>query len=541
MGAILISTELLVAAFVCGIAYSGLSWSSRQLTYASSPEVSSQRLRLWRQNLRGITLMLFGLALVAILGFNGWLLYRGQDVLEQTQGLVQRIPSDFWLGFAVGSLKCVALLAAIAFALRFIRPRIKRLSYWLQNLDDIEQNDISIARFFLASDRLIRVGMWLLGLVGCLKLLNLSDFLVQYLYVALSIYLTVSAGFLVLNGVAIFLDSLDGLSRKYSSEQGSIFQMYEQVKSLLPFLRRCLEYAVWVCVATLVVGQVEVVSNWASYGPMIVKVIAIVSISRILTEVSQLFLEKVFLGSYTLDDVKGQQRGTMLPLMVSIVRYIVYFAAGMFALKTIGFDPAPILAGAGIVGLTIGLGAQSMVKDIVSGFFILFEDCYLVGDFIETDDALGVVDSIQLRTTRVLHPNGQMQILRNGDIGSITNYSRRPIDAVVKASISYEADPAQACEVIRRVGEALCASDEHVLEPTRIEGIEPFGECTLHIFTRTKVVPGKHLRVKRLLRQQILEAFMAEDVEMVPMDTKLMLKGGKVAFSDGTEALLSLI
>ncbi len=540
MGAVLISTELLIAAFFCGVLYSTLEWGSRQLAYASSATFDQQRFQLWKQNLRGITLLSFGIAFTAILGFNGWLLYEGRDVIEYTMQLFRSVPRRFWISLTLGVTQSVFLLWLVSRLLKPMRKWLRKASLWAQAFDDIDANDFSVDRFFLSLFRLVRVGLWLAALLACLKFLQLPDIALKYLHVALSIYLIVSAGMLLLAGLAVFFDSVDGLTVKYS-DSVSIFRFYKRVQGIVPFLRRCFECAIWVCVATLVVSQIEIVSSLATYGPILVKVIGVVSITRILTEVIHLSLERLFLGTAaSIDELKCKRRGTILPLLESIFRYIIYFGAGMVVLRTIGFDPTPILAGAGIVGLTVGLGAQSMVRDIVSGFFILFEDCYLVGDFIETDAGMGIVDSIQLRTTRIMNPNGQIHILRNGDIGTITNYSKNPIDAVVKASISYEADPKQACAVIRRLGESLCASDPDVLEPTRIEGIEPFGETTIHIFTRTKVSPGKHLRIKRLLRHQILMAFLEEDVEMVPMDTKLMLKGGRVAFSDDSTATLSL-
>ncbi|NEQ54819.1 MAG: mechanosensitive ion channel [Leptolyngbya sp. SIO3F4] len=195
-------------------------------------------------------------------------------------------------------------------------------------------------------------------------------------------------------------------------------------------------------------------------------------------------------------------------------------------LKALNVDPGPILAGAGIVGITVGLGAQNLVTDLVSGFFILFEDYYLVGDYIETEAAHGTVQSIELRTTRILHPDGQVQILRNGDIGAIVNYSKNPIDAAVEVSITYEVDPEKAFEIIKQVGVELCEAEDDILEPTCIVGVETFSEEICMIYTRTKVKPGKHLRIQRLLRQRCLVELLKEDIEVGSMDTKLVLKSG---------------
>ncbi|MGD1953285.1 MAG: mechanosensitive ion channel family protein, partial [Leptolyngbyaceae cyanobacterium] len=221
-----------------------------------------------------------------------------------------------------------------------------------------------------------------------------------------------------------------------------------------------------------------------------------------------------------------QRRITITPLIVSLFRYVIYFGTALFLLKALRIDPGPILAGAGIVGITVGLGAQNLVKDVGSGFFILFEDYYLVGDFIETGEAQGTVQSIELRTTRILHPDGQLQILKNGDIGSIVNYSKHPVDAAVEVSITYEVDPEKAFEIIDRVGMEISQEEDDILEPTHIEGIETFSEEICLIYTRTIVKPGKHLRIQRLLRQRCLVALLKEGIEVGSMDTKLVLKSG---------------
>ena len=193
----------------------------------------------------------------------------------------------------------------------------------------------------------------------------------------------------------------------------------------------------------------------------------------------------MLLKSQNLTEVQLQRRQTINPLIKSISKYFVCFGAGIAVLDTIGIDPAPILAGAGIIGLAVGLGAQNLINDIVSGFFLLFENYYLVGDYIETDTASGYVEAIELRTTRIRHVYVQVYIIRNGDITSITNYSKEFVYAAVDIGIDYDSNLDQVYEIIETIGLQLKAENENILEATQIEGIDEFGDIRIFIHTKT--------------------------------------------------------
>jgi small conductance mechanosensitive channel len=202
----------------------------------------------------------------------------------------------------------------------------------------------------------------------------------------------------------------------------------------------------------------------------------------------------------------------------------VYFTVGIFILYTLDINPTPILAGAGIVGIAVGLGAQTLINDIVSGFFILFENYYLVGDYIEAGKAEGkvvegTVEAIELRTTRIRHPNGQLQIIRNGDMGSITNYSKQYIFAVVDVSVPYDSNLAHVYQVIEEVGQKLKANSTDILELTQIDGVESLSESNLLLRTLTKVKPGKHLQIQRILRKNFMDTLLQERI-LLPANPK---------------------
>jgi len=237
----------------------------------------------------------------------------------------------------------------------------------------------------------------------------------------------------------------------------------------------------------------------------------------VLFEVIYLLVEEVLFKDHNLTETQTSRRLTLIPLFRSLLQYLVYFTVGISILYTLDINPTPILAGAGIVGIAVGLGAQTLINDIVSGFFILFENYYLVGDYIEAGKVEektveGTVEAIELRTTRIRHPNGQLQIIRNGDIGSITNYSKQYIFAVVEVCVPYNANLAKVYQVIEEIGQELKANYSDVLEPTQVDGVESLGESNLLLRTMTKVKPGKHLLIQRILRKKIMDTLLQESI-----------------------------
>ena len=198
----------------------------------------------------------------------------------------------------------------------------------------------------------------------------------------------------------------------------------------------------------------------------------------------------------------------------SILSYVIYFIAFVLILRALSLNPLPLLAGAGIVGVVFGLGAQPLINDVVSGLFILFEKLYLVGDFIETGTARGVVETIELRTTRIRDPDGQLHILRNGQLGDVVNFSKGYTYAVVEVGVAYDSDLDQVYEVLKKTGEELKASQPDVLEPTIVQGLDNFGESELTIRTLTRVKPGRHRQAARQYRKMIKDAFDREGIEI---------------------------
>ncbi|MEM9483534.1 MAG: mechanosensitive ion channel family protein [Cyanobacteria bacterium P01_F01_bin.116] len=522
---LLILVELTFIVLLCCFLYFAFNWGSRRVLQASSLSLEDSTLQGLRQNVLGMVMISGCLLLLLVVGFNSWILLQGKQPADYTLSLIQNTPRQVWLGLVAGIGKSVCLLVLVGILQRPLRRFLDRIGQTAKQIEQVTANDESIEQLFDALGAVLNTGIWLLSSIWCARFLHLPEQFSPYLYTVWRIYLIVSVGVVAYKSVTVAVDSLDALSQKYSTPS-NLFRFYGQLQHLVPFLKRSLEYVVWLYVAVLAVRQISLIANLANYGLQAVKVITLIFFGRLAANIMQLLISEVLLSTDDTSPAVYQRRVTITPLIVSLFRYIIYFGTILFILKALEIDPGPILAGAGIVGITLGLGAQNLVKDMVSGFFILFEDYYLVGDFIETEQAHGTVQSIELRTTRILHPDGQVQILRNGDIGSIVNYSKNPIDAAVEVSITYEVDPEKAFEIIKQVGAELCEVEDDILEPTYIVGVETFSEEICMIYTRTKVKPGKHLRIQRLLRQRCLVELLKEDIEVGSMDTKLVLKSG---------------
>jgi small conductance mechanosensitive channel len=283
------------------------------------------------------------------------------------------------------------------------------------------------------------------------------------------------------------------------------FQRYwERVTRLFPFGERCFEAAVYVTAASMGVRELHFIAAVADFGPKLVKCIGIFFTTRVLIELLQVLLCEAF-GQYRDEERVDQKGRTLVPLLHSVSQYVLYFGSAMIMLDVLGIDTRPILAGAGIVGLAVGLGSQSLVTDVVSGFFILFENQYLVGDFVQVGDATGTVEAVGIRVTHIRDEQGKLHIIPNGAIKGVVSYSKGYINAVVDFQVPFGSDLEATFRALTEAGRRLRQSHREVLAETQIQGLVELGTSAMTVRAVTKVRPGSHLAMqneyRRLLRQ----------------------------------------
>ncbi|WDU82834.1 mechanosensitive ion channel family protein [Caloramator sp. Dgby_cultured_2] len=144
---------------------------------------------------------------------------------------------------------------------------------------------------------------------------------------------------------------------------------------------------------------------------------------------------------------------TLKGLFKSLLRYSVYIISFIWIFETLGFDVKALIAVTGVAGVAIGFGAQSLVKDVISGIFILLEDQFAVGDYITIDGFSGIVETLGIRVTKIRDFSGELHIIPNGTIGRVTNKSRGNMRALVEVDISYEEDLEKAIDILNKISE----------------------------------------------------------------------------------------
>jgi small-conductance mechanosensitive channel len=242
--------------------------------------------------------------------------------------------------------------------------------------------------------------------------------------------------------------------------------------------------------------------------------------NRLLSRLVDRLLES---SAMRMDD---RRRSTMRSLLRNLLRYTLYFIWILSALETFNFHVGALLAGAGIAGLAIGFGAQSLIKDVLTGFFILFEDQYAVGDTVKINGITGEVVQIGLRLTHIRVWTGELEIIPNGLVQQVTNYSRYNSVAVVDVAISRNADVETALRVLERVMEDVKRESPDVVGQVSVAGVQSID--TQHIVLRAtaECVPMTHFGVQRLALLRIAKAFGDAGIEMPSQQTVVTINDG---------------
>jgi moderate conductance mechanosensitive channel len=254
-------------------------------------------------------------------------------------------------------------------------------------------------------------------------------------------------------------------------------------------------------------GMIDKISNeetWITIGEGIFKVIAILIVTSILIRIGKLAIRNIFkVRTPSRLRISERREATLLKLLENMLTYVVFFVAAIMILSVLTIDVKALLAGAGIVGLAVGFGAQSLVKDIITGFFIIFEDQFSVGDYIRIDQFEGTVEEIGLRTTKIKNWTGEVHILPNGSIMQVTNFSINNSVAFVDVSIAYEGDIVKVEQVLQELFEKLPEKYEDMVKPPEILGIQNMAAADVMLRVVSETLPMRHFYIARQLRKEI--------------------------------------
>lgn len=254
-------------------------------------------------------------------------------------------------------------------------------------------------------------------------------------------------------------------------------------------------------------SMIDKLSNeqaWINIGEGIIKIFAILIITSILIRIGKLAIRNIFkVRAPSRLRISERREATLLKLLENMLTYVVFFVAAIMILSVLTIDVKALLAGAGIVGLAVGFGAQSLVKDIITGFFIIFEDQFSVGDYIRIDQFEGTVEEIGLRTTKIKNWTGEVHILPNGSIMQVTNFSINNSVAFVDVSIAYEGDIVKAERVLQELFEKLPGKYEDMVKPPEILGIQNLAASDVVLRVVSETLPMRHFYIARQLRKEI--------------------------------------
>jgi small-conductance mechanosensitive channel len=215
---------------------------------------------------------------------------------------------------------------------------------------------------------------------------------------------------------------------------------------------------------------------------------------------------------------RSRQRAmTLGAVLRSLAGFSVYALAFMVALGELGLDLGPLIAGAGIVGLAIGFGAQSLVADFIAGIFIIIEDQYGVGDYVDVGAASGTVERVTLRTTVLRDVHGALWVVPNGEIRRVGNSSQLWARTVLDVDVAYDTDIDLAASVIKEVADGVWREQlesSTIIEEPEIWGVQNFGADAISIRLAVKTEPGEQWATGRLIRGRLKKAFDTNGIEI---------------------------
>ena len=220
-----------------------------------------------------------------------------------------------------------------------------------------------------------------------------------------------------------------------------------------------------------------------------------------------------------------QRARTIRRILDGTILFLVAIVAGAMSLLELGVEVAPLLAGAGVVGIAISLGAQSLVKDILAGIFIIIEDQFSIGDRVAVAGVSGVVERMTLRSTTLRDLEGTAHIVPNGEMRVVSNKTKGWSRVVLRIGVAYDTDLERAMEVLGQIGQGLAADGawkDKLLEEPIVAGVDDLRESDIAILFMIKTVPGDQWTVAREARKRIVETLTQEGIDM-PYPTQVHL------------------
>jgi small-conductance mechanosensitive channel len=226
----------------------------------------------------------------------------------------------------------------------------------------------------------------------------------------------------------------------------------------------------------------------------------------------------------------GTRLQTLLPLFQKFLFITLIVIVALMILAELGVDIGPLIAGAGVVGIAIGFGAQTLVKDIVSGLFFLMDDAFRVGEYIDVGSVRGVVEGISVRSLRLRHQNGPVHTVPFGAIQHLTNYSRDWAIMKLEVRVPFDTDMEKVRKIVKKVGQELMADPDHgknFLQPLKSQGVNRMDDSAFIVRVKFMARPGEQFLLRREVFRRIQEAFADQGIKFAPRRVIVDTGGGE--------------
>jgi small-conductance mechanosensitive channel len=235
----------------------------------------------------------------------------------------------------------------------------------------------------------------------------------------------------------------------------------------------------------------------------------------------------------------GSRLRTLLPLARGTVFAVVCVMGVLSVLAALGVNIGPLLAGAGVVGLAVGFGAQTLVRDVISGAFYLMDDAFRLGEYIDVGDAKGTVEKIGIRSMQLRHHRGSINVVPYGSIRRMVNQSRDWVVEKLEFRLTYDTDMTKVKKIIKRIGQELQADPEmgpHIIQPLKSQGVLAMEDSAMLVKAKFTAKPGEQFVIRREAYQRIKQAFDEAGIHFAHRQVTVFVPPGTAGSSETAAA-----
>ncbi|UAB91022.1 mechanosensitive ion channel family protein (plasmid) [Ruegeria sp. SCSIO 43209] len=283
----------------------------------------------------------------------------------------------------------------------------------------------------------------------------------------------------------------------------------------------------------------EIAGGGEEDGSRVIQFFIIIAIGYILNELVSLWINRRLAKEMTADQSPDEEAGegggaggsrlaTVLPLLRVTAQVAISVIFVLLALGALGLDITPLLAGAGILGLAIGFGAQKLVSDIVGGIFFLIDDAFRVGEYVDVGGTTGTVEKISIRSMQLRHHRGPVHTIPYGEIQKLTNYSRDWVIMKLKFTVPFDTDPNKVKKIFKKIGAEMMEDETHkdgFLQPFKSQGVFDFDDVGMIIRGKFMAKPGKQFTLRKEIFNRVKAAFKENGIDFARREVRVAIPG----------------